>query len=254
MSTAELDFKWARNAHKKINKMNKQFLEASPAKKRVMAAKDLIKLLAGGFISAGQGAYLVVGPSDEESLKANSNTQLQDLFLDPKTFPDCTVCAIGGALLVCARLGDKMKIGETNAGYGIEISGEGESEDIGGGWSRSKQVVEIFGEDRLSHMERSFEHNSGTCDQLSDVSDSTLRLFGIYENIILNKGEYSPGRTKGLGHDLCVKELPQSGRLEAMKSKNSKENDAWLREMHAFEKGLKRRFKIACAMAKIKKN
>jgi len=252
MSTVELDFKWARDARKKISKTNKKFLEASPAKKRVMAAKDLIKLLAGGFIKSSQGAYLVIGSSNEEPLVVEHNTQLQDLFLDPKTFPDCTVCAIGGALLVCARLGDKMEVGETNGGHGVELNGE-DQEDIGGGWNRSKQAVEIFGGDRLARMESSFEHGSGTCDMLSDVSDSTLRLFGIYENIILNKGEYKPSSAQGTDYE-CVKEYDQKARLEMARKNKDDEGLPWAKKVYGFEKGLKRRFKIARDLAKKSKS
>ncbi len=229
------DKTWLRSARKKVIKDNKAFERATNREKRVMIAQDNISLLLTGAVTAQTGHYLIVS-AKKGALKIKPDDQVQALLGNTKSrsFPSCTLCAIGGAMMSTIRLGNNVTFKELGelTGNREEIAeavdgancfetgwGGGENGDEGG----VPPWVKIFGGDMLREMEKVFEGHD-YC-PMSRIPDSNIRMFAIMENIIENKGKFK--QMKDFGDD---------------------------RDEDAYHKGLAKRFKDLMKIARSKSN
>lgn len=119
---------------RKIRKDNHRYRAASPAQKRVMIAKDILKWLAMGLFTAKrENAYLCLPGFDTYSSE-NRDVQLDDALLSS---PTCEVCARGAFFaahilrtdnITCGKMGDVNDVGKQSS-Y-LEADGVLERDDF----------------------------------------------------------------------------------------------------------------------------
>jgi len=171
---------------KSIENSNERFAKASSAQKIVMVAKDVLKLLALKRITSSRGSYVETGFIDEALFKGSAAKRgkfsdivsASELFKLPE-LPECTVCAIGGAMVAATmRLNDC----DVNVSGNIVCDYYSYGNPVG----MSARADEVFGDELLREMESAFEQ--GTFEYHRLKSDSG-RLKAIYENLVENKGK-----------------------------------------------------------------
>jgi hypothetical protein len=196
---------------KRIAKRNSAFDKASPARKRIIIAKDVIKQLELKKLIAKTGVYFVPGNFKRVSahlfdidteLEGFKNKELQEVIKKNT----CTVCALGSMFACHIRINDNYKLSENNIS---KLSGNNRHTPQ----DEMHELLKYFGHRQLALIEIAFEisssigRSSGEFDE-DDEGDEMLisralnfgvkyktahtRLKGIMKNIIKNKGEFKP--------------------------------------------------------------
>lgn len=180
---------------KKVNKLNKLFIKASPSEKRIIIAKDVINQINLGKYISKSGVYCefnksIIGDLQKHLLKPSVN---------------CKVCAIGSLFSSSIRINDKYKI--SSSCQNID------------NYPMMDELLKYFSEEQLHLIEKAYESwkNSILCttkeinasnyrDRKKLTSTSSLRneeeykklnkeaLLSIMLNITKNKGTFRPER------------------------------------------------------------
>ncbi len=192
---------------KEIERRNKLFKGARPAKKRVLIAQDVIDGLIQKRILAHHGGFVVSDDLqffDEETLKKGDSTGLRELLLSGK-IPPCKTCALGAMMVSCTLFNNKEKLSDF------------EDHFSGLGWNVAHNEIlpnefnKFFSREQLILIEMAFEGGMGyfqdrkikiniSMDNRQAAIDFGLsyeeagepRLIGIMQNIIENKGTFKP--------------------------------------------------------------
>jgi hypothetical protein len=147
----------------RIKRLNEAYRKATPAKRRLMIAKDALKQIKAGQINPLSGTYVRLwteGVIDED-------TNLQPVLLkDNEVTCDC--CAKGALFTSCVRLSNRYKGDPTG------IGSDGINELVG--WP----------EENYHMIEEAFESSGGDW-WYDNYKDDTKRLEAILKNIIRNK-------------------------------------------------------------------
>jgi hypothetical protein len=178
---------------KRIERSNAKFEKATQAQRIVMVANDVLALLSLKRITAVSGTYVEL-PSfynEADSLPTTeSNTcQLQDVLKMP-TLPTCSVCAIGGAMLVSTMRLNRVQVSKDDLMSGGDWGGLNigydncEDDDVDS--TMSNRTREVFPDKLLREMEQAFECTSYGYHRLSSANGL---LKAIYQNLVDNKGE-----------------------------------------------------------------
>jgi hypothetical protein len=160
-----------------VERSNKKFAKATPAEKRVMVARDIIKMLELRRITPVPGLY--VSMDSREAINSVPKDgidrfQVSDLLKIPSA-PACSVCAIGAAMVAST-----LRLNEATAYCGDSFY------QTYGDNGMTRRAQEVFTDDLLRVMERVFESELGCCGYSSRDREC---LLAIYRNIIRNKGK-----------------------------------------------------------------
>lgn len=181
-----------------IAKREKKFKAASPAQKRVLVAKDVIKLIKLRKVQPSTGDFLSEwSPVGYEDLARNHPRDLRELILEGK-LETCTVCALGGLMVGCTLYNDKVKYHE----WGFTKIGDWIADDK----PMPNGLNEIFSREQLILIEQAFERGDGYFKADKENLEGTAaavrfgirhgdpdsRLLAIMRNIVKNKGEFKP--------------------------------------------------------------
>jgi len=160
----------------RIERSNKTFKNASPAKKIVMVAQDVLGLLDLKRISPIKGYYVDLYDDDRLS-------KFKDLseYLKLPRIPACRVCAIGAGMVAATIRLNNVPASDTYIAFWDNEN------------AMSNQTMSVFPIPLLRSMEGAFEHQFYGYEQNNEG-----RLRAIYENLIENKGkkftEYHTGK------------------------------------------------------------
>lgn len=204
--------------NKKVRKGNKEFQKASPSRKRILIAKDVIKHIQSGKIEPKATIYYkAVDPEfsnyedvfDEfqeykKQCELPKGIDAQQILKKPTV--ECQACALGSMFISDIIRNDAFSV--------KKMDGERDS--------AAKRLSKHFSQLQLDMIEMAFEgRNIGDNDKLSDRnslfggwtdlgakcvafynqfpkdrfgqdSNATKRLVAIMNNIIENKGEFKP--------------------------------------------------------------
>lgn len=175
-----------------IEERNKAFAAADEAGKRVLIAKDVIKLLDTKKLEAARGCFIDTHTHNDPF---DGTEDVRELFLQGQ-LPDCEVCGVGALMLSCTLFNDKQTMSD--------IWNEDISYRINYSEPLSNGLNAYFDRDQLMLIENAFELGSGAFDwQFLDHRNAAIafgrkypqpkdRLIAIMENIIKNKGEFKP--------------------------------------------------------------
>lgn len=180
---------------KDVRKTNREFEAASPEKKRVMLARDVLRSLDQERIKAQTGHYVNGFESDSDSSRAEFNEKLSstgEADEIPLTIPmygeDCTVCA-KGALFVA-------KVDRLN---GVTVGDFVSYADL----DPSRFLLDYFSRRQLDLIEAAFERDRMSLDPYDSDAKAAIafgsgyvshaqRMRAIMENVIENNGEFRP--------------------------------------------------------------
>lgn len=180
---------------------NKKFSKMSMPKKRVQIAKDVLAQLESKRLEPKAGVWIL--GKDEAQLKVdlNADVQLQSVF---KTQEKCVGCALGGIFMCAVERANKLKVCELSTNYYGEWASIEQEQDI------FTYLKRYFTPTQLDQIEHAFEAGERyTVDDqegneeeddmyyndlrfVNDISDFSIRMRLIMENIIVNKGEFNP--------------------------------------------------------------
>jgi hypothetical protein len=207
----------ARKVAAEIRRRNKVFTAASPAQKRVLIAKDVIKQIKAKRFIAAEGSWLhlvdkygnnIAGPLVGE---ADRSTQIQAMFLSGDA-PTCECCALGGIMMACTLYNNNQTVGDLAADLNI-------GRNVRCGTAFSNGLHRFFSRQQLALIECAFESGRGEfyvnfdsttysrSSLLQHVSRNTLnraldyetaypktdkRMIAIMQNIVKNNGTFRP--------------------------------------------------------------
>lgn len=194
---------------KEINRRNRLFKNATPAQKRVLIAKDVLKQIKQKKISPQNGIFMDI--SRDTLLNFNYEDSFQKALIEG-SIPPCECCAQGAMFISCTLFNNQTKI------YDILKYNNGDY--IFGGQIEDNEIIsnklnQIFSKNQLILIEIAFEKGEGyfTCNESysnipksiskskylkaknffgDDDVDSEERMIAIMKNIIKNKGEFIP--------------------------------------------------------------
>lgn len=182
----------------KTVKINKTFLAASPAEKRVMIARDALKQLKLGKIIAKRGKFV-------EGLFRMGDKNPENMELQ-KVLPDinCKVCGLGSLFVSQVRFIDNCKLTDTDIEYGylemedrlkqtkyfskeqkvlIEVAFEG-----GGGYYQDDDYADEYNVNKYLSKKKI----NSAIKFYNTYDGAEERLIAILKNIIKNGGEFVP--------------------------------------------------------------
>lgn len=204
---------------KAVKKSNKAFEVATPAEKRVLIAKDALRLIRGKKIKVKQGAFLsipragaasissgfgygldVFGEPTRDSEVVSSEAFQKDLKRD-EILENCQVCALGAILVSTCRLFNKFKPGVRTylaRPHNVDVDFD---QDAGGSGNMWAYLRKYFPVANMRLIEYTFEGGHGAfgtddiparttekADALFEKHDAENRLVAILKNIIKNDG------------------------------------------------------------------
>lgn len=184
---------------------NKTFWAMDRTQKRIAVAKDVLKQLDSGLLTARKGTYLEFRKLRLQMINNLPNNLDKVFNLVSKKGATCDVCGIGSCFIATVRLGDDYetdKIFENNPLFtGLSLSSR----------QMRPYLRKIFTSRQLTLIECAFEQNyrhRDTTDKLSsyvftqDVLEAVRfglnykndedRLRAIMYNIITNNGTFKP--------------------------------------------------------------
>lgn len=182
--------------------LNKEFESASPEKKRVMIAQDVIRFLDQERILAYPGTYFNVPELSFGAMrKINKEIELCEVLREVK---ECELCAIGGMFYSAVMNHNNLKVSDV---YSIERLYLGISDGIFiSGLKLVDYLEKFFSRKMLRLIETAFEgdvvedvfSDSDVPEVLAAIAfynrydDPKEIMIAIMENIINNNGEFKP--------------------------------------------------------------
>ena len=180
---------------KQIQKRNKEFSAADKAGKRVLIAKDVIKLLKADKLTAATGVF--IGLDDQHSTvhEELEATGLREAFLANEV--QCEACGLGALMLSCTLYNNRCTCGDTI------LKGASIGHWIDRNYPIKNGLNKIFSRDQLKLIEQTFEGGLGYFNIDNDYIENARRfyynhprhkdrLLAIMQNIVQNKGEFIP--------------------------------------------------------------
>lgn len=160
---------------------SKSFSRLSKAAKRVAIAKDVIQQIKAGQFAIETGVWAEVNNNNAISSDVNQN-----MLLGRREPLKCNCCAVGAAFLSSMRL---FNVAEFNEQVSEEYAFD--------------QLERYFTYNQLRLIEQAFEIDEGAChpdgpesDRAIELgrkySDETERALAIFQNIVRNKGTFTP--------------------------------------------------------------
>lgn len=180
---------------------NEKFESSEPAKKRIQIAKDVIKQLNVGKIIAKTGTYFSSRTVEKKVSKLKEPEELQELL---KGAPACKVCGIGSLFICDIIRNDKYVVDPDNEG--LDVDGDVIAERFSGIFDPSQlDLIETAFEARVMFdrtntlRERDYlgwSKNTSVANTAiafgKKYRNTQKRLVAIMENIIKNKGTFTP--------------------------------------------------------------
>lgn len=206
---------------KRTRLRNARFDAATKAEKRVMIAKDALKLLDTRKVIAERGTYVSTDPRLGR-LVEELGTQRALKKIETEEV-ECKVCGIGVLLLSQTRFDDQFELtkGEWGSGFGAEEYYASRDEAPDEGKTMGQRLEDHFSHDQLRTIERAFERYDrreppyyyqddedhpdyvsfsssylGEQPPSGHEADETV-LRAILQNIIRNKGTFKISDRKG---------------------------------------------------------
>jgi hypothetical protein len=171
----------ARKVAAEIRRRNKVFTAASPAQKRVLIAKDVIKQIKAKRFIAAQGSWLWLGDKYGNNIagpfvgEAEPSTQIQAMFLSGAA-PTCECCALGGIMMACTLYNNNQTVEDLAADSNI-----GRNVRLGNAFSNG--LHRFFSRQQLALIECAFEGGRG---EFFVNLDSTFSRSSLLQNVSLN--------------------------------------------------------------------
>lgn len=210
----------AQKLENEIKRRTQVFNAASPAKKRVLIAEDVLAQIAarrykpqtGSWITAFCGDTffdnLVNIPDIDGDLIQHpdngipSNASVQKLFLD-KTITSCSCCALGSLMMSCTLYSNKQTAedlwGESDSLGAMVFDNEKLSNGLNKYFSNAQlQLIEVAFEGKFGYFGN--EERAPAAQTVYEAAlrfhekyeHPTKRLQAIMENVIKNKGTFTP--------------------------------------------------------------
>lgn len=211
MATKKLSAR-ALKAIQRTKQLNRAFEKASPAKKRVMIAEDVLAQLKAEKMSATGGTYVTLWMGDNYEL-TDSN---EDIKQNYDKINSCSVCALGACIMSATKFANHVKfedikfdnalkskrvkslltgIFDKKQIYLIETAFEGFNEyDYDEDKPENERII-IFAINALKVKRNSLtDEEKKACRKIYEkyIDDENGRLKAIMKNIIKNKGEFKP--------------------------------------------------------------
>lgn len=180
---------WFRRIKAKIERRNASFEKLTPAKQRIVVAKDVIEQLGTGAMIASHtyfGAHVV---------RRKDVTPGSDFSEVLERLPTCNVCAVGSIFVSLCKRRDRYPVTDGTATLSLSLR----TSETAVMYSRPRGTyfnvdahayidrTNIFDRDQIEQMERVFERH--TIIFASDVDDNEV-LRQIMKNLIRNKGTF----------------------------------------------------------------
>lgn len=185
-----------------IEAKNALFAQASPTKKRVLIAQDVINSIRASQYTADTGIWCKLNTNKE--LSNQRGEQLQHLLQDTAN-TSCRVCALGACFTSAVKLGNDQLIDDhIVANHGANLS-ENDAPP-----SRNRIIKRYFTPDQSKLIELAYEQGNGWY-KLENVrgkevlaiskkavafgrkyQDDSGRMIAIMENIVKNNGTFKP--------------------------------------------------------------
>ncbi len=173
------------NLNSIIKTHNKLFKAATKAEKRVLIAKDVLKMLSNKKIIAGRGIFTNVFEFDPEL----GGESFQTLLLG-KDKVKCECCALGGLMTSCIGYVNDMTLDESHS----------ELKWSGGTSIAARKLQNFFSFEQLKLIEQAFEEGQGyyfsqpnkKAVSFAENLNPTAALKKIMKNIIENNGTFVP--------------------------------------------------------------
>jgi hypothetical protein len=198
-------------AARNVKRDSAKFRAASKSQKRVAIAKDAMAQLLIGQYTANPGKYVVLATAPKNGFEAACSEA-------------CKVCAIGSVMVSSFRLDSKSDVPEASFCHNNEFS------------YHAEEYRSIFPRKMLADMEGAFERwywsskwqewNRGwdgdyslLQDALAYISDPTLRLFAILENVIKNDGDFKRTLVKNDKDERAAKKAAKAVEIRFAKAK-----------------------------------
>lgn len=185
---------------KQLEKKNEQFRKASPAKKRVMIAKDVISQLKSGKIVPDHTYFSWPDHKSEETAEClrRNRTPTNMALLTSRT--SCEVCGIGSLFVAALERDGRYKLGR----YKGRSSEPGRAEIVcylTPYFDRTQlQLIEAFFEQDLYFtsidVQETLDPEMVYKNPIFTERDDRKRLEMIMENIIENNGQFIPCKTE----------------------------------------------------------
>jgi hypothetical protein len=206
----------ARKVVAEIRRRNKVFTAASPAQKRVLIAKDVIKQIKAKRFIAARGSWLRLYDKYDNNIAGmfgqilEPDTQIQAMFLSGAA-PTCECCALGGIMMACTLYNNNQTVEDLTSDSNI-------GRNIRRGTAFSNGLHRFFSRQQLALIECAFEAGRGEffvnldstfsrSSLLQNVAFNTLnlaldyekaypkadkRMIAIMQNIVKNNGTFRP--------------------------------------------------------------
>ncbi len=164
------------NLSKQIIARNKAYDAASPARKRVMLAEEVLRLIEIRTADPIYGTYMA---RDAAGISTMESAQPHIAMGNIR----CKVCAKGAMFLAGVSFKNQLTIGELSMGFmGDVVSCNRTAHDK----DDKLELVALFGEETLDQIESDFENGY----YKGELQTADTQLARIMKNIIANRGRY----------------------------------------------------------------
>lgn len=167
----------------RVERSNKSFKKASPAKKIVMVAKDVLDMLRLRRFAVTPGTYVEFNHNSASARASDTIEDVGALLKLPK-LPACNVCAIGAGMVAATLRLDDVAF-DPNFTHYLHFYSVGTTEYVDMESGMSQRALDVFTNALLRKMERAFEYNEYGYTMRGDKD----RLRAIYQNLVKNKGK-----------------------------------------------------------------
>ncbi len=169
-----------------IKARNKRYQDAGKPGKRVMLAKEVLRLIKMGALKPTRSVYI-----EAETPDRLSEEQAQPYIASGRV--TCQACAKGALFVAAISIRNQLKLGQLNDEGHMDglINNDKDGHDTFG-------LVTLFGENVVASIERWFEYRRDVC------SDPETMLEAIMKNIVKNKGRFD---ATALEDDLAARDL-----------------------------------------------
>ena len=160
--------------------------EVEKAKKRVLIAKDVIKLLDLKKIKSVRGLYLNLNGEDTK----DSNAPVEKVLKKKKS---CQVCALGSLFYAHVNRFNKVKVKNLRNEYYDARWNHPNNQFEATQFNICKPLHSYFSQEQLLLIEDYFEENNIYSSTVNDyIPAKKMSIRAIMENIIKNNGTFIP--------------------------------------------------------------